>query len=176
VLYVGTSFGVLKSDDGGASWQPSSAGLENCSTDVTALAIDPRNPNVLFAGVYEARFNDEGCMGVFKSISGGASWESTNSPRIHVSGLAIDPTDSSVVYASAQFGYHFFSPPPGVFRSGDSGVTWTQLTAGLPPYLSIYAVTVDSSGNTVHAATDSGVFEYSFRFVRPSPVTVPFRQ
>jgi hypothetical protein len=174
-LYAGTSDGVFRSNDGGASWQPSSSGLERCSTVVTALAIDPRDPFVLFAGVYKAAFNDVGCMGVFKSVNGGATWESTDSPRIHVSSLAVDPTNSSVVYASAQNGGYFFSPPPGVFRSWDGGVTWTQLTAGLRPYFGVYALAVDSSGTLVHAATDSGVFEYRLWPDRPSPLTVPFR-
>ncbi len=59
-LYVGTEgAGVFKSTDGGQSWRAVSQGLANLT--VFALAIDPANPDVLYAG---------GGSGVFKTTTG----------------------------------------------------------------------------------------------------------
>jgi photosystem II stability/assembly factor-like uncharacterized protein len=60
-LYVGTEgAGVFKSTDGGQSWRSVSQGLANLN--VFALALDPANPDVLYAG---------GASGVFKTTTGG---------------------------------------------------------------------------------------------------------
>jgi photosystem II stability/assembly factor-like uncharacterized protein len=61
VLYVGTEGGgVFTSRDGGASWSAINQGLTNIT--VFALAIDPQNPGILYAG---------GGSGVFKTTTGG---------------------------------------------------------------------------------------------------------
>jgi len=57
---------VLKSTDGGATWNPSSVGLINHT--VWTLGLDPTRPTRLFAGT-------EG--GVFTSADGGATWSAT---------------------------------------------------------------------------------------------------
>ena len=61
--HAGTASGVYRSADGGGSWAPASSGLTN--QFITALAIDPSNPAVLYAGT-------DG--GLFKTTSGGSSW------------------------------------------------------------------------------------------------------
>src|SRR5512138_2713291 len=47
-LYAGTDHGVYKSDDAGASWKASNAGLEVYR--VQTIAVDPVTPSTLFAG------------------------------------------------------------------------------------------------------------------------------
>src|SRR5262245_42899354 len=61
VLYAGTSFGLFKSGDAGASWAPSDLTF----LDVRALVIDPRDRMTLYAGTNS---------GVRKSVTGGATW------------------------------------------------------------------------------------------------------
>ncbi len=61
VLYVGAEFdGVFKSTDGGETWLPVNLGLDGVR--VTGLAIDPVDPNVLYAGTSES---------VYKTTTGG---------------------------------------------------------------------------------------------------------
>ncbi|HTD52810.1 MAG TPA: hypothetical protein VK780_07280, partial [Thermoanaerobaculia bacterium] len=47
-LYAGTPRGILKSFDGGATWQSSSAGIP--SVRVQTIAIDPTTTSTLYAG------------------------------------------------------------------------------------------------------------------------------
>jgi photosystem II stability/assembly factor-like uncharacterized protein len=61
VIYIGTEGGgVFKSTDSGGTWRAVSQGLSNPT--VFALAIDPRDRNVLYAG---------GGSGVFRTATGG---------------------------------------------------------------------------------------------------------
>ena len=110
-VYVGTG-GVFKNrgirsyhTSGGANWNGSSAGLGNIL--VQALAIDPANPSIVYAGTLGG--------GVFKSTNGGANWAEFNAglTNTEVRALAIDPTNPSILYAGTD--------GDGVFKSTDSG-------------------------------------------------------
>ncbi len=172
VLYAGTALGPFKSTDAGLSWKSGGRGLEECSTLVTAMAIDPRDPNVVYVGVYQSAFNDAGCAGVFKSVNGMASWKAIG-PRVHVSSLAVDPTDSRVVDAGGLNSPYFFRPPPGLFETSDGGANWSA-EGGRLGELGVNALAFDPSG-TLHVATESGVFEFQFGPERPRTRPVPFR-
>src|SRR5690349_4014409 len=64
-IWIGTSLrGVWRSTDGGAHWARRDAGMYRGST-VNALAIDPRDPDVLYAAG----------PGLWKTTDGGASWQ-----------------------------------------------------------------------------------------------------
>jgi photosystem II stability/assembly factor-like uncharacterized protein len=64
ILYVGTGSGVFKSTDYGANWQGVNAGLPR--SYIRALAINPKNPNIIYASTIGT--------GIFKSIDGGENW------------------------------------------------------------------------------------------------------
>ena len=112
VVYAGTlGAGVLKSTDGGNTWQPSNTGLT--IRLVRALAIDPSNANVLYAGT---------TAGLFKSVDAGASWTSSGLVDADIRALVIDPETSNTVYAGTDF---------GVFKSVNAGATWSPMSAGI---------------------------------------------
>jgi photosystem II stability/assembly factor-like uncharacterized protein len=79
--------GILKSTDGGTTWAAANSGLTNLR--ISALAIDPRNPHVLFAST-------EG--GVFRSMNGGKRWQpfSRGLPAGGVAAFAVDPAGRTV--------------------------------------------------------------------------------
>jgi photosystem II stability/assembly factor-like uncharacterized protein len=81
--------GILKSSDGGTTWGTANAGLANL--DMYALAIDPHNPETLFASTFG---------GVFRSGNGGQSWQLYNRglPAGGVASFAIDPA-RRILYA-----------------------------------------------------------------------------
>src|SRR5207244_9588502 len=95
VVYAGTQpNGVFRSSDTGGSWTPAVAGMNG--TSIGAVAVDPSNPNVLYAGTtdYERNGSVIGLgMGVFKSTDGGASWAAANAGmrKLVVVSMAVDP-------------------------------------------------------------------------------------
>ena len=121
--------GVFKTTDGGKTWQKVLYKDEN--TGATDLAMDPRNPRLLFAALYQRQrknwgFNGGGPgSGIYRSTDGGATWAELtdglpggDKGRI---GLAVS-ADGRVVYAvvEAQIG-------GGVYRSLSSGDTWEHM-------------------------------------------------
>jgi photosystem II stability/assembly factor-like uncharacterized protein len=87
---------------------------------IPALAVDPTNPNVIYAGT--------AYHGVYKSIDGGVTWIASSvglpSSNLNISTLLVDPTNPSIVYLSA-------STPYGIFKSLDAGATWVLSNAGM---------------------------------------------
>ena len=128
-VYAGAANGLFKSTDGGASWnlanaglpkQPSIPNLYMGTTGVGVLAIDPQNPETIYAGiVVYPLFLQGSTPGLFKSTDGGASWSAASSglttdvvdvdgthfvANLSVSSLAIDPQDPNTVYAGGPGG------------------------------------------------------------------------
>ena len=70
IVYIGTwRDGVFKTIDGGQTWVLKSNGL--ASADVRSLAIDPKNPEVVYAGLGDG-------VGIFKTTNGGELWGEIN--------------------------------------------------------------------------------------------------
>jgi photosystem II stability/assembly factor-like uncharacterized protein len=119
----GVSGGVWKTLDAGASWFPLDDFMPNLA--ISCMALDPVNPDILYAGTGE-RFgaaNGVQGAGIFKTTDGGTSWTqlpSTTSPQFYfVNRLAISPANSLVLLAATS---------SGIFRSTDGGTTWIQRT------------------------------------------------
>jgi hypothetical protein len=116
IVLAGTSTGIVYSTTGGAIWNT----LANFNTPVTALAIDPTNASIIYAGVYNA---------VYKTSDTGVHWtEETASISMSLStvtALVIDPLVPSTIYAGTG------NPGNGVYKSVDSGATWTAMNTGL---------------------------------------------
>ena len=117
-LYVGiVGRGVFKTTDGGANWNYS--GLGGSLNFDQSLAVDPRNSGT----VYAAGFSDG-----FKSIDGGATWESKGCP---CSLVILDPQDSSTLYAANIWDGRT------ILKSQDGGETWSPLAT--PPGFAVLA-------------------------------------
>jgi photosystem II stability/assembly factor-like uncharacterized protein len=126
-IYVGTNDSTaLLSTDGGHNWLLRNGGLEypGIELKISALAIDPRNPNIIYAGT-GFRSNYDG-HGIYRSADGGLSWKSINNGLpigitgfggYYVQSIAIDPHDSQTIYA-AGFG--------GLYKSTDGGQLWKR--------------------------------------------------
>jgi hypothetical protein len=118
------SGGVWKTIDGGASWQPTGDLLP--SLGISALAMDPRNPDVIYAGTGEwytgsTRGDSIRGIGIFKSSDGGASWNQLPTPGgtsfYYINKIVVSPNDSNRIYA-ATYG--------GVWLSMDGGSSWIR--------------------------------------------------
>jgi photosystem II stability/assembly factor-like uncharacterized protein len=126
--------GVFKSTDGGQTWQRKL--FRDTKTGGVDIALDPHNPNVMFAALWEA-FRVEYQMssggpgsGLFKSTDGGDHWtEITRNPGLPAGvigkiGVAVSGADSNRIYAVVE------NQNGGLFRSDDGGATWTSMNEG----------------------------------------------
>ena len=121
--------GVYKSTDGGKSWRK--VLYRDDKTAAIDLALDPANPNVIYAALWEA-YRTPWSMssggpgsGLFKSIDGGETWteitRNAGLPQgvIGKIGVSVSPVDPSRVFAIVE------NENGGVFRSDNAGATWS---------------------------------------------------
>ena len=137
---AGYGNGMYRSADAGRSW--THIGLDD-TQHIGRIAVDPRNPDVLFVAAIGHLYAASPERGVFRSRDGGRHWEKVlyKNPDVGAIEVVIDPTDSNVVYAglwnTRRPPWYTYAPTNGpgggIFKSTDGGSTWTQLTAGLPP-------------------------------------------
>jgi photosystem II stability/assembly factor-like uncharacterized protein len=118
--------GIWKTLDSGRTWQPI---FDHGTSSIGAIAIAASNPKVIYAGTGQisTRYDVAAGEGVFKSVDGGASWQSVGLKETkHVGSIWIDPKNPDTVMVAALG--HVFGPNDerGVFRSEDGGKTWTK--------------------------------------------------
>jgi len=141
--------GVYKTTDGGKTWEKILYIDEN--TGCTDLAIDPQEPDILYAAFWQFRrypysFNSGGPgSGLYKSLDSGKTWtELTNNlPACNLGRIAIAaaPTRPGRLYASIEAE----KDSSGLFSSDDYGHTWKKMTSSKtvlyrPFYFSFLAV------------------------------------
>ncbi len=159
ILYARTDVGgMYRFDYANKRWIPLLDHLGHDDGDlmgVLAIAVDPNDPNVVFAacGLYLPDWARKGA--ILRSDDQGRTWRTTDLP-IHVGGngdgrgsgerLGVDPRDGKVVlYGSNQ---------DGLWKSVDGGKTFTK--AGFPA-AGLSLVAFDPAGNgTVYAGSGDG--------------------
>ncbi|HWQ35479.1 MAG TPA: Ig-like domain-containing protein [Blastocatellia bacterium] len=117
---AGVTGGIWKTTNAGQSWTPLSDLLPNIT--ISALAMDQKNPEVIYAGTGEGVTGDFRGAGIFKTADGGATWTqlpgTAETDFYFVNDLVISPANSQNLYA----GTH-----TGVWRSTDGGANWTKV-------------------------------------------------
>ena len=152
---VSSGYGIYKSVDAGKTW--TSSGLKN-TRHVPRIAIDPKEHNVVYAGVLGNIYKPTQERGVYKSTDGGQTWRKTLfvNDQAGVVDLLIDPTNSRILYASTwrvqRTPYSLSSGGAGsaLWKSIDKGETWTEISKneGFPKStLGIIGVTVSPLNN-----------------------------
>src|SRR6476660_3195392 len=184
VVWVGTgesnvrnsvSFGdgVYKSTDGGKNWQH--MGLKD-TEHISAIAIHPQNPDIVYVGELGHAFGPNDERGVFMTTDGGKTWTKTlYIDREHgVSDLEIDPTNPNILYAGMwsferkPWTHRSGSEKGGVYKSIDGGRTWNKLTNGLPKLMGRIGVRGETFRN-VSKNTDSVSRGFYYTRVRIDP-------
>ncbi|HEY6852820.1 MAG TPA: hypothetical protein VI139_01135, partial [Gemmatimonadales bacterium] len=137
---VGFGNGVYRSNDAGKTW--THLGLDE-TQHIGKIAVDPKNPDVLFVAAIGHLYAANAERGVYRSKDGGKSWKQVlfHNADVGAVDVAIDPTNPRVVFACLWntrrppwFTYAPTNGPGGgIYKSTDGGDTWTRLTAGLPP-------------------------------------------
>lgn len=108
--------GVLKSIDGGVTWDPVNIGLNNLY--IGSLFMHPTNPDILLAGAGNNSYETND--GVYLTKDGGASWDHVlkNENIASVEFALISPTEV-IAYAGGL---------KGIYRSEDGGHSWEKVT------------------------------------------------
>ncbi|HEY6330008.1 MAG TPA: SBBP repeat-containing protein, partial [Blastocatellia bacterium] len=134
---------LVKTSDAAESWQASTTGLPP-NAQITCLAVDPKDPSIVFAGTAN--------NGVFRTQDAGAAWSQIGASVIgSASSIAIDPVTPTNVYLSPE-------NSPSVFSSTDGGNTWTldgSVDEGLINTLAVNP----ANPSVVFALSDLGFFE-----------------
>jgi photosystem II stability/assembly factor-like uncharacterized protein len=120
-VYVGTSYGLFKSENGGRTWKRSEAGLPRPlgeSLPILSLAAAPSQPETLYAGPFD--------WGVARSRSAGERWQigleyGLNAGTVRL--LKFPRPDTALLALGGQGARSF--------RSTDGGRTWQQFARGL---------------------------------------------
>ena len=132
--------GLYKTTDGGKSWQL--AKFISNKAGFVDLAMDPRDPNVLYAASWERvrgpYFLKSGGPGsaLWKTTDGGKTWSEIRgggfpeTPKGRI-GIAVAPSNGDVVYAIVEADSVRGAKPQkllnGLYRSADAGKTWTKM-------------------------------------------------
>ncbi len=124
------SGGVWKTVNAGTTWSPIFDGQNSYS--IGAIAIDPKNPLVVWVGTGENNSQRSVSYGdgVYKSLDGGKTWENVGlKGSEHVGMIKVDPRNSDIVYVAAQGPLWKAGGDRGVYKSTDGGKTWKQVLA-----------------------------------------------
>jgi photosystem II stability/assembly factor-like uncharacterized protein len=124
--------GVFRSKDGGKNWER--VLFKSNKAGAVDLSIDPSNPNVLYASIWEAKRTPYSMesggpdSGLWKSTDGGDTWKDiSRNPGLPKGvlgkiGITVSPANPDRLYAIVE------AEDGGVFRSDNAGNTWTKAT------------------------------------------------
>jgi photosystem II stability/assembly factor-like uncharacterized protein len=129
IWYVSfASSGLWKTTNRGITWIP--VFDDGGSYSLGCLAIDPKDPNIVWLGTGEnqasrsASFGD----GVYKSTDAGRTWKNMGLPNSeHIAKFLIDPRNSNVVYVASQGPLWSPGGDRGLYKSTDAGQTWESI-------------------------------------------------
>jgi photosystem II stability/assembly factor-like uncharacterized protein len=117
-VFLGTADGhVFGSTDAGGHWTLLGRAGTRLDSVVTAIVVDPRAPQVLWAATWTQDPKAGGA--VYRSEDGGRTWSAAALTGHAVRALAEAPSDPNVLIAGAV---------DGVFRSANSGITWERIS------------------------------------------------
>jgi hypothetical protein len=147
--------GIYRTTDGGGSWVQVFAD----EVPVISIAIAPSDPQTVYA---LDRLPATGSLvsHIYVSTDGGTSWSNPNPGLCCIQGygaiqpftsIAIDPHDPQTFYLG--------TAGTGVFVGHQMGQDIQPFWVGLFGF-NVSTMAYDSSGATLHAATDTGIFDY----------------
>ncbi|MEO7502982.1 MAG: sialidase [Gemmatimonadaceae bacterium] len=136
--HISLGNGVYKSTDAGRTW--TRMGLE-ASGRIGRFAIDPKNPDIVFAAAQGHSYGPQQERGIYKTTDGGRTWKRVLFVDQNTGGIDVvmHPTNPQTLFAAMwqlemhTWGRESGGPGSGIFVSKDGGSNWTRLQGnGLP--------------------------------------------
>jgi photosystem II stability/assembly factor-like uncharacterized protein len=137
--YIGAATGgIHKTTDAGQTWQHVFTDVPVIS--IGALAIDPVDPDILYAGTGEANSSSQSFIGngIYKTVDGGETWQHLGLEQSAYFGrIIIDYSNTNRIFAAATGTLFGPNETRGIYRSTDGGEQWervlfvTDSTAGI---------------------------------------------
>ena len=160
---ISVGWGVYKSTDAGKTWNK--MGLDNTGR-VGRIAIDPRNPDVVFVAALGHAYGPQQERGVYRTTDGGKTWERVLfvDENTGAYDVEMDLTNPRILFATTwQIEIHTWGrksggPGSGIWKSTDGGTTWKRLTGnGLPtkPFGKADVAIARSNPNRVYALIET---------------------
>lgn len=93
-LFFLNNYGILKTTDGGTTWEALSLITPPSSTKIYSMAVNPKNDNEIFYGTATT---------FYKTVNGGKNWITKRLPVPSVASyLLIDPLNPNIIYMGAK--------------------------------------------------------------------------
>lgn len=153
IVYLGTGWGsfngngVYKSVDGGEKWTPANQNMTDYG--ITALAVNPKKPQVIYAGTVSGE--------LFKSTNSGQSWNDITKKvpfKNEIKGIAIDSSET----------IYLLSERVGIMFSNNGGINWDMIgkptESDYPSYTAFSAI-FDPKPIIVVGISDEGGWRYT---------------
>ena len=152
IIYTGSaSGGVLKSFDGGISWENLFEGMPTQA--IGDIALSATNPDFIVVGTGESNAGGGSIaydgIGVFSSQDGGLNWKHLGLENVGSIGkVLIHPNDDSIMFVGAMGALFKNSSSRGVFKTQDGGKSWDRIL-----YISDSTGVIDMVINPKHPDT-----------------------
>ena len=151
IIYAGFARGGLwKTVDGGTNWEP--LWNDQPSQAVSALALDPTNPDIIYAGSGDVNISGSVFVGdgLYKSVDAGATWTYVGLEETYIIGsILINPTNNLEILVGAMGLPFETNEDRGVYYTNDGGINWTK---------------------TLFIADDTGVHDLAFNPDNPNVI------
>lgn len=172
-IYAGTgsvfgseySSGIWKSTDAAAHWD--NAGLRNAGA-ISALLVDPHDPDLLLAATRGIAHQEGGARGVFRSTDGGSTWRPVldAGPQSGATGIAWADDNPRVIFATIAQTYRAPGAsarrqpgPASLYQSNDEGITWSRVDGrNQPAVIGQIAVANGTHSQRVYMLTRTGLY------------------
>ncbi len=145
--------GVWKSVNGGTTFK--AVFDKEPVQSIGALAIDPSNPKIVWAGTGEAWTRNSVSIGdgIYRSTDGGENWTNMGLKNSeHIAKIIVHPKDSNTVYACVPGKLWSDSDDRGLYKTTDGGKTWNKILPGGNASTGCSSLTMSSRDpNTLYA-------------------------
>ena len=143
VLFMQKHWDVMRSDNGGDSWQEVSGNLPtDFGFPIEVHAHEPETVYVIPIKSDSEHIPPEGKLRVYRSRSGGNEWEALTNGLPQRDCYVNVLRDATSVDSLDSCGLYFGTTGGQVYASADAGDSWAPIVRDLPPVLSVEAQTL----------------------------------